>query len=181
MRLTVAREGRAVPVEVAPDLGSVTVEGRTFPLVVLARSGDRVELEIGGEKVVVDRWPLDAPVPPGPVEVGGELVDARITAEAEVFSRAPPLPSATPPPGPAAALPVPSGGTPVVPPMPGRVVELRVHEGDRVQKGQVLLLLEAMKMRSEVVSPSEGFVRGLRVALGANVRAREPMLFVADR
>ncbi len=63
--------------------------------------------------------------------------------------------------------------------MPGKVIELRVAEGDRVEAGTVLLVLEAMKMRNEITSPSAGIVRGVRVAAGANARAKEPMLFVA--
>jgi biotin carboxyl carrier protein len=62
--------------------------------------------------------------------------------------------------------------------MPGRVIEVRVKDGDQVRKGDVLLVLEAMKMRNEIVSPVEGVVRGLRVAAGSNARAKEPMLYV---
>jgi biotin carboxyl carrier protein len=60
--------------------------------------------------------------------------------------------------------------------MPGKVLELRVKDGDRVEKGQVLLVLEAMKMRNEVASPAAGVVAGLAVAAGANVRAKDVLL-----
>ncbi len=63
--------------------------------------------------------------------------------------------------------------------MPGRVVELKVHEGDRVRQGTVLLVLEAMKMRNEVTSPLDGTVRDLKVSEGSSVRAREAMLYIA--
>jgi len=56
-----------------------------------------------------------------------------------------------------------------------------VSTGQRIEAGAVVLVLEAMKMRNEVTSPVAGFVRGLRVSVGANARAREPMLFVAPR
>ena len=69
-------------------------------------------------------------------------------------------------------------GVPVVPPMPGRVIELKVAEGDRVSKGQTLLVLEAMKMRGEVASPADGFVRDIRVSPGSNARAKEPMMWI---
>ena len=75
--------------------------------------------------------------------------------------------------------PAPHEGAPVVPPMPGKVIEVRVKEGDRVRKGDVLLVLEAMKMRNEIVSPADGVVRGLAVSAGGNARAKAPMLFVA--
>jgi glutaconyl-CoA/methylmalonyl-CoA decarboxylase subunit gamma len=63
--------------------------------------------------------------------------------------------------------------------MPGKILEVRVREGDTVRKGDVLLRLEAMKMSNEIASPADGIVRGLRVAAGANVRAREPMFYIA--
>ncbi|HXQ93997.1 MAG TPA: acetyl-CoA carboxylase biotin carboxyl carrier protein subunit, partial [Thermoplasmata archaeon] len=59
------------------------------------------------------------------------------------------------------------------------VVELRVREGESVVKGQVLLVLEAMKMRNEVVAPVAGRVASLPVQVGSNVRAREPLAVLA--
>ncbi len=156
----------------------MTVGGRSFPVEIVARDGDRVELEIAGEKVVVDRWPEGEPSPRGPVAVDGEGSGVVVERDAADL-RSPSLPAA-PVGTPVGSVREPlAEGTPVVPPMPGRVVELRVRDGDRVRKGDVLLVLEAMKMRSEVVSPADGVVRGVRVAAGASARAREPMLFVA--
>jgi biotin carboxyl carrier protein len=71
------------------------------------------------------------------------------------------------------------GGTVVLPPMPGRVVEIRVREGEKVAKGHVLLVLEAMKMRNEVLAPVAGTVTALKVQVGSNVRAREPMVVLS--
>ncbi len=180
MRLTIERDGKRETVDVAPDLASVTLGGRTFPLQVVSHSATRVELEIAGEKIVVDHWPEHFPQPPGPVDVGGERWNVSIGAE--------PGPSAAParsdaePPARAsagAAAPPPAGeGIAILPPMPGKVLEVRVREGDVVRKGDVLLRLEAMKMSNEIASPADGTVHDVRVAAGANVRAREPMLFV---
>jgi glutaconyl-CoA/methylmalonyl-CoA decarboxylase subunit gamma len=74
-----------------------------------------------------------------------------------------------------------AGSIPILPPMPGRVVELRVHDGEAVAKGAVLLVLEAMKMRNEVTAPADGVVRDVRVREGANVRARETMLVLVPK
>lgn len=157
----------------------MTVGGRTYPVHVVARSAGRVELEIGGERVVVDGWPEGEPTPSRSVSVDGESVEARV----EVDLAGGPLlsvPSASSVPVAGGPTQPPTGeGIPVAPPMPGRVVELRVQDGDRVEKGAVLLVLEAMKMRTEVTSPVAGLVRGVRVAAGSNARAREPMLFIA--
>lgn len=124
---------------------------------------------------MVEGWPLGAVVP-AEIVVNGERFPLRLVVEDRGAAR----PSATAAPAPA-ALPAPpavGGGVPIVPPMPGRVVELRVAEGDRVQKGQVILVLEAMKMRNEIASPVVGTVRRLSVVAGASVRAREPMLVI---
>ncbi len=156
------------------DGSTVTVGARRFPVRVVAETTNRVELEIAGERVVVDRWPDRYPSPPEPVEVDGERFTVRVEVTAAGGTPAPRSLSVPP----AVAEPPPSHGVPVAPPMPGKVVELRVAEGDRVTKGQLLLVLEAMKMRNEIASPADGIVRRLAIAAGANVRARVPMLYV---
>lgn len=183
MRLRVVRDGKSEELEVAPDLSSVTVAGHSFPVTVVTSSALRVELEVGGERVVVENWPEHFPDPPAPVDVNGER--GSVTVErlggsgptAATAPRSPPPETATS--APTDSLPGPGGGVPVTPPMPGKVIEVRVREGARVRMGDVLLVLEAMKMRNEVTSPVAGVVRNLRVAPGANARAREPMLFIA--
>jgi len=180
MQFTIVRDGERTSVEVSDDLASATVNGRTVPVKVVARKATRVELEIAGERIVVDQWPISMPVPPGPVDVDGERWSVELTPES---GARPPSAAATP----SAAIRSATGpeaapaaaGIPVVPPMPGKVVDLRVRDGERVAQGQLLLVLEAMKMRNEVVSPVAGTVRGISVTAGANVRAREPMLYVA--
>lgn len=62
--------------------------------------------------------------------------------------------------------------------MPGKVVEVRVRPGQRVQRGEVLLVLEAMKMRNEITSPADGEVIELAVEPGANASTHTPMLFI---
>ena len=59
----------------------------------------------------------------------------------------------------------------VRPPMPGRVVRIAVARGDRVRKGQTLLVLEAMKMQNEIPSPGNGIVRDVRVSEGESISA----------
>lgn len=61
------------------------------------------------------------------------------------------------------------GGGDVKAVMPGVVVELLVAEGDMVEDGQPLLLLEAMKMQNEILAPQAGLVAGLHVAQGQAV------------
>ncbi len=67
-----------------------------------------------------------------------------------------------------------SGGvTKVKPPMPGKIVKIAVAPGDRVQPGEVLVILEAMKMQNEIVSPVEGTVRAVGVKEGESIDAKK--------
>src|SRR5208282_2440906 len=72
MRVVLDRAGKKSEVEVAPDLASVTLQGRTYPVVVVSKGATKVELEIDGEKVVIENWPEHFAQPFGPVDVNGE-------------------------------------------------------------------------------------------------------------
>jgi glutaconyl-CoA/methylmalonyl-CoA decarboxylase subunit gamma len=180
MRLRVTRDGKSEEVEVAPDLLTVSVSGRTYPVLVVRSEALRVELEIGGERVLVENWPDHFPDPPSPVDVNGERgsVTVERLSESSGTSVGPVRPVRAETAPNAASTPPSREGTPILPPMPGKVIEVRVAEGQRVEAGAVVLVLEAMKMRNEVTSPVAGVVRGLRVTPGANARAREPLMFV---
>ncbi len=72
---------------------------------------------------------------------------------------------------------IPAGGC--IAPMPGKVVELRVAEGDPVKAGQVLLIMEAMKMEHTVTAPQDGTVAQVSVVAGDQVDA-DALLIVVD-
>ncbi len=63
-------------------------------------------------------------------------------------------------------------------PMPGLVVAIPVEEGQAVQKGQVLLILESMKMQNELKSPRDGTVGRIRVKAGETVEQKQTLLSV---
>jgi len=58
------------------------------------------------------------------------------------------------------------GGEDIKAPMPGTILSLGVKQGDQVKKGQVLLILEAMKMENEILAPRDGKVAALAVQAG---------------
>lgn len=66
-----------------------------------------------------------------------------------------------------------SGNVKVNSPMPGKILALKANVGESVKKGQVLLVLEAMKMENEIVAPSDGTVASVNVAVGSSVEAGE--------
>lgn len=66
----------------------------------------------------------------------------------------------------------------VVASMPGKVVLLRVKPGDSVQAGDVLLVLESMKMENEIISPFSGVVKEVKVSEGSAVSIGEVLLIL---
>jgi biotin carboxyl carrier protein len=56
-------------------------------------------------------------------------------------------------------------------PMPGTIIKVVASVGDKVKRGQVLVILEAMKMENEIVAPSDGEVASINVVSGASVNA----------
>lgn len=118
----------------------VTLNGKTY----------EVEVE-AGEAMLVDEYEAYAPAP--------------------VAAPAPAAPAAAPAPAAAApAAPVAVGaGEPVTSPMPGNILDIRVAQGDAVKSGQVLIILEAMKMENEIVAPRDGVVNQIVTSKGATV------------
>lgn len=102
-----------------------------------------------------------------------------IAEEQTADSTTPVAPVATAPAkavAPVASAPV--GGTPLNAPMPGLVKALKVKNGDSVKKGDVVLVLEAMKMENDIASPADGVV-SIAVTEGANVNSGDVLFTVA--
>ena len=70
-----------------------------------------------------------------------------------------------------------SGGN-VCAPMPGTINDVRVKTGDSVKKGQVLLILEAMKMENEIISPVDGTIKSVNVEKGQNVNLGDVIVVI---
>ena len=104
------------------------------------------------------------------VNVNGNSYEVEVEEVGAVASAAPvatPAPTAAPAPvaapaaAPAPAAPkaaAPAGGTSVNAPMPGNVLDIKVANGASVKKGDVLIILEAMKMENEIVAPCDGVI-----------------------
>ena len=71
-----------------------------------------------------------------------------------------------------------SGVKEVVSPIQGQVTNIKVKVGDKVQKGDVLIIVEAMKLENEVVSPFEGQVAEILVTKGQNVKAKDVIVTI---
>ncbi len=85
---------------------------------------------------------------------------------------APVLPASAPVQRPAAPAPVaaaPAGATTVEAPMPGKILNIKVSEGQAVKFGEVVVIMEAMKMETEIVAPADGTVSKILVKAGDSV------------
>ena len=102
-------------------------------------------------------------------EIAIELIDA--DAKVEEIKSAP----ATAPAAPAAQAAAPAAtagaGETVNSPMPGNILAVNVNVGDTVSEGQVLMILEAMKMENEIMAPRSGKITSISVTKGATVES----------
>ena len=89
-----------------------------------------------------------------------------------------PAPVAVSAPAVAPAPAAPAGGAgsiKVSSPMPGKILAVKANVGDSVKKGQVILILEAMKMENEVVAPEDGTIASIDVTVGASVESGDTL------
>lgn len=122
-------------------------------------NGKTYEVEVEhGKAVLLDEYEALAPAP-------------SVTA--------PPVPTpADNTPAPSAPVSLASGET-VSSPMPGNIIRVDVKEGDKVTSGQVLVILEAMKMENEIVAPKDGTVAQVVTSKGAVVETGSPLVVIA--
>ena len=102
------------------------------------------------------------------ITVNGNVYE--VTVE-EGFTGAASAPKAAAPKAAPQAAPAPAaaGSVAVTAPMPGKILGVKASAGQAVKRGQVLLILEAMKMENEIVAPQDGTVATINVAVGDSV------------
>ena len=106
-----------------------------------------------------------------------EIEVEEITGAAAPKAAAPaaaPAPQATP----AAPVAAASGQENVESPMPGTILDVKVKVGDAVKSGDVLMVLEAMKMENEIMAPRDGKVVAVNVVKGATVNAGDKLVVI---
>ena len=126
----------------------VTLKGRTY------------EVEVNqGEAMLLDEYEAYAPAP------------AAAPAAAPVAA----APAAAPAPA-AAAAPAAVAGEQVTSPMPGTIVKMNVKAGQAVKGGEVLAVLEAMKMENEIMAPHDATVAQVLADVGTKVDTGTPLI-----
>ena len=127
----------------------ITLKGRTY----------EVEVE-AGEAILLDEYEAIAPSAPA-------------AAPAAPAAAAPAAAPAAP------AAPVVTGaGDPVNAPMPGNILKVNVTAGQAVKAGEVLCILEAMKMENEIMAPKDGTVTQVLVSKGNTVDTGAPLVVI---
>lgn len=115
-------------------------------------------------------------------EITVEAIDASEVKAAPVAAPAPAAPVAEAAPAPAAApaaTPASAEGETVASPMPGNILDVKVSAGTAVKKGDILLILEAMKMENEIMAPCDGTVASVNVQKGATVESGTVLCVIA--
>lgn len=126
---------------------------------MITLKGRVYEVEVErGEAMLLDEYEAKAPVKPA----------AAASA---------PSPAAAPAPAAPAAGPV-SAGTKVDSPLPGNVLDVKVSVGQAVKAGDVLVIIEAMKMENEVAAPCDGVVKQIVSNKGAVVATGDTLLVI---
>ncbi len=106
-------------------------------------------------------------------EITLEAMDAADVKQSAPVAVAPAAPAAAP------AAAAPAGGETIKAPMPGNILAVNVTDGAKVKKGDVLMVLEAMKMENEIMSPCDGTVSNVSVAKGATVETGSVLCVIA--
>ena len=127
----------------------ITLQGRTY----------EIEVE-RGEAMLLDEYDAVAPVPAAPAPAPA------------------PMPAAAPAAAPAPAAGPVTAGTKVDSPLPGNVLDVKVSVGQAVKSGDVLVIIEAMKMENEIAAPCDGVVKQIVANKGAVVATGDTLLVI---
>lgn len=118
-------------------------------------------------------------------DVQVEELNGAVATKAPTVAQATPVASPTPVATPAASTPTPvstgsEGSAKVTSPMPGNILDIKVNVGDKVEANQCVVVLEAMKMENEIVTPSAGTVASVNVTKGQTVASGDVLITVAE-
>lgn len=137
----------------------------------------RLKITVHGVAYEVDVEVLDAAD-----EMQGNPPPVPTPAPRTAPAGSPAAPSGAAPPSPPTltSAPLPKGGGGVASPIAGVVLEVKCKVGATVQRGEVLMLIEAMKMETAIAAPTAGTVRAIHAAAGDAVRENQILVDLAN-
>ena len=133
---------------------------------VVTLNGKNYEVEVTESEAVITNI-TSAPAAAAPVAVAAPAPVAAAPVAAPAAPAAAPAPVA-----------VAGDGVKVTAPMPGNILNVNVSAGQAVKKGDVMFILEAMKMENEIVAPEDGTVKQILVQKGATVDTDEVLAVI---
>ena len=139
----------------------MSIDEQTFDVEIVNILGDKAHVTVNGKdyEVLIGSDIAQAPIQPAAARIPSTPVAA-----------APPKPvAASPKPVVPKSAPVTAGSGAVTAPISGKILSILVKVGDTVTAGQVVAILEAMKMENDLVSPIDGKVKEIRVAADSDV------------
>jgi glutaconyl-CoA/methylmalonyl-CoA decarboxylase subunit gamma len=166
----------------------IAINGTEYVVDVQELSADRFQVALGTDmfevQLVSDQNLSEAQITPQIAPLASAA--ANLTPDA-VTGGAAPVPAVPAAPAPAPALPAKpmdhraaASASTLNAPMPGVLLEVVVAPGDRVSRGQVVAVLEAMKMRNEIKAPRDGVVAAIFVQPGQLVAYGDPLVRVEE-
>ncbi|MBE6748975.1 MAG: biotin/lipoyl-binding protein [Ruminococcaceae bacterium] len=134
---------------------------------VVTLNGKNYEVEVTETDAIVtgvSQVPVMAAAPVAPVAAPAPVAAAEAPAEAPAAPAAPAAPTAS--------------GTQVKAPMPGTILAVKASAGQAVKAGDVIVVLEAMKMENDIVAPCDGTVKEIVVTKGATVNTDDVLAVI---
>ena len=142
----------------------IKINGNNYNVTIDEVEGNAAKVEVNGTPYNVE---FEKPISkPKTISVVNKPVAAPAAGAAPAASR------------PAAAAAPAAGGSTVNSPLPGVVLEVKVKDGDKVTKGQVIMVLEAMKMENAIEAPCDGTVT-IKAQKGDSVLEGAPLAVIA--
>lgn len=128
----------------------------------------KFKISVDGTQYLVEMEEIGAPQPAAPA-----------AAPAPAPAPAAPAPASEPAPAAAAAGSTPAGAHEQTAPMPGKIIDILVAPGEHVDVDQPVLILEAMKMESQIVAERSGSIASINVEKGAMVNPGDPLFSIS--
>jgi len=141
--------GKPFDVKASPQ--GFSIGGKAHSVKISVNQGDAVRADVDGK--TIEALILDV------AKAATKVEDVSVKKSSELIARL-------------------GHGKTLAAPMPGKIVRVLVSAGQQVKVGDVVLILEAMKMENEIRSPFEGKVKEVKVSAGAGVAAEEPLVLL---